>query len=319
MLSWESLYRGLDPLIAGYLFQSRVLANLYKSCYYSAAGIILLFTIINLLLAKAGPGHLCKLRDSARVICSTHIAFFTIFLATTVPFSIAMVRVLFTSGGLAYLGDTTTYLSVAYPLALMLAMYGAEGAFRAVSHVNVFLIVHHLMFCSLVVLAFEGESPFVLKVSVIVSCFATYEVLLYAALIARKMQAPTMVVKAIMAGGLGFYGFTRVLQLVLLIGLFAGGYSYQHETSKGTALWWTSLGMSILLVVLQLYTFVIYRAIWKRLGQSVSKPQLEPRESAAQRQIHAFTSISKEDSQTLAAVYQLDTQTLAGVNLLASV
>lgn len=85
-----------------------------------------------------------------------------------------------------------------------------------------------------------------------------------------------------MACGLVFYGFTRVLQLVLLIGLFAGGYGYQHKTSKGIALWWTSLVMSTLLVVLQLYTFVIYRGIWRRLGPSVTKPQLELRDFAAQ-------------------------------------
>ena len=208
-----------------------------------------------------------------------------------VPYSIAMVRLLFTPGGLSSLGHSTTYLSVAYPLALQLTMYGAEGAFRAVSRVNVFLIIHHLMFCSFLVLAFEAESPFVLKVDVIVSCFATYEVLLYAALIARKAHAPTIVIKVIMAGGLGFYGLTRVVQLVLLIGLFAGGYRYQHETAKGTALWWTSLVMSALLVMLQLYTFVIYRAIWKRPGSSVTEPKLELRESAAQCQIHASTSL----------------------------
>lgn len=129
MLSWENLYRGLDPSIAAFLFQSRVLADLYKSCYYSAAGIILLFTTINLLLAKLGPDHLRKLRGSALVILVTHIAFFAVFLTTMVPWSIAMVRLLFTSGGLSWLGQSTTFLSVAYPLALQLAMYGAEGAF----------------------------------------------------------------------------------------------------------------------------------------------------------------------------------------------
>lgn len=293
MLSWHYLTNGLDPMVAAYLFQSRVLADFFKACYYCAAGIILLFAFTNLLLAKLGPGHLCKLRDSARVIFVTHIAFFAIFLATYVPYSIAMVRILFTTGGLAHLRQSSTYLSVAYSLAFQLIMYGAEGSFRAVSRINVFLIIHHLMFCSLVMLAFEAKSPFVLKLDLIVSCFATYEVLLYAALIVRKTHAHTIVVKAIMAAGLGFYGFTRLLQLVLLIGLFAGGYSYQKETSKGLALWWTSLVMSALLVALQCYTFVIYGAIWKRLGQSITKPELDLKTSwsAAQRRINSSVSL----------------------------
>ena len=43
-------------------------------------------------------------------------------------------------------------------------MYAAEGSLRAVCRVNVFLIIHHIMFCLFLVLALEGESIFVLKV-----------------------------------------------------------------------------------------------------------------------------------------------------------
>ena len=98
--------------------------------------------------------------------------------------------------------------------------------------------------------------------------------LLYASLIARRLDVSTVVVKTIMAAGLGFYAFSRLVQLALLVGLFAAGYSHQHATGKGEGLWWASLILSILLVVLQCYTFVIYGSMWIRLGRPTHDLQL---------------------------------------------
>ena len=64
-----------------------------------------------------------------------------------------------------------------------------QGAFRLVLRINWFLFVHHLMFCTFLVLAFQSQSLFVIKVDLIVSCFATYEFMPYAALIAQRVGA----------------------------------------------------------------------------------------------------------------------------------
>ena len=197
------------------------------------------------------------------------------------PYSIALVRLLFTREGIRYLGQRSTYRCVAYPLSLQLVLYAVERSFRAMCRVNAFLIVHHLMFCSLLCLAFEAQSSFVIKVDLIVSCFATFEFLLYASLIARRVNASVRVIKCIMATGLAFYGFTRLVQAALLIGLFVAGYGLEVSTSKGLGLWWTSLVMSVLLSALQCYTFVIYSAIWRRLGPAISTETATSSEDSA--------------------------------------
>lgn len=139
---------------------------------------------------------------------------------------------------------------------------------------NTFLVVHHVVFCTFSVLAFQAESLFLLKVNIVVSCFATYEFLLYAALIARKVPALQKCFRWLMIVGLGFYAMTRVVQLVMLIGLFVLGFGAMSHTSRNSALYWVSMALCAAVIVLQLYTFVIYRAIWQ---STLAKQSAQPR------------------------------------------
>lgn len=144
-----------------------------------------------------------------------------------------------------------------------------QGAFRAVLRVNYFLVVHHIIFCTLFLLAFQSQSLFMIKVDLIVSCFATYEFLLYAALLSRKTLSLQKWFKPLMVVGLSFYGFTRLIQVMLLLALFILGFGPTSHASVESALWWVGLCMSCALMVLQLYTFVIYKAIWESTMQAL--------------------------------------------------
>ena len=53
------------------------------------------------------------------------------------------------------------------------------------------------------------------------------------------------------------------VQFVILVGLYVFGYDHMKTDSKNWALYWLDMFISIAIVVLQLYTFVIYQAIWK--------------------------------------------------------
>ena len=99
--------------------------------------------------------------------------------------------------------------------------------------------------------------------TIVLSLFATYEFLLHAALIARRVPSLHKSFRLFMILGLGFYGMTRLVQIVLLIGLFVLNFGDMSHTSENSALYWVGMMMTIALVVLQLYTFVIYRAIWR--------------------------------------------------------
>ncbi|KAL0025795.1 hypothetical protein WJX79_000604 [Trebouxia sp. C0005] len=62
---------------------------------------------------------------------------------------------------------------------------------------------------------------------------------------------------------LAFQVVMYALEIILLIGLFVLNFGDSSHTSKDSALYWVGMVMTIALVVLQLYTFVIYRAIWR--------------------------------------------------------
>ena len=129
--------------------------------------------------------------------------------------------------------------------------------------INWFLFVHHIMFCIFLVLAFQSQSIFVVKVDLIVSCFATYEFLLYACLISRRVFLLKSAFSPLLVSGLAFYFLTRLVQIVLLVGLFVLSYDSMRATQKTIALYWVSMVLCLALVVLQSYTFVIYHGIWK--------------------------------------------------------
>ncbi len=164
-----------------------------------------------------------------------------------------------------------------------------QGAFRSVLRINWFLFVHHLMFCTFLVLAFQSRSLFVIKVDLIVSCFATYEFMLYAALIARRVQALRSAGSVLLVTGLSFYLLTRLVQLAILIGLFVLSYEPMRASGRTIALYWVSLCMCVMLVVLQTYTFVIYHGIWKSTAchrKQRQQPILPTQDSARSGDTH---------------------------------
>lgn len=165
---------------------------------------------------------------------------------------------------------------------------------------NNFLIGHHLIFCTLSVLAFQPESLFIFKVNLVLSCFAAYEFLLYAALIARKVPSLQKYFCWLMISGLGFYGMTRVVQIVLLIGLFVLNFGSMSHTSQNSALYWVGMIMSVALVLLQLYTFVIYRAIWR---STTGKQQMQRLKS---HNLELSTDVLKSMELPAAAVKNME-------------
>ena len=155
-------------------------------------------------------------------------------------------------------------------------------------------MLHHIVQCAFPVLAFQSQSPFVLKVTVVISCFASYEFLLHAALICSKMPVLRTWFRWLTILGVAFYGATRLFQTFFLVVLFKVGYGPMN-TSKGIggtnvvtkgstnaappaptsvpevqghsgstiALYWITLFMCIVITAQQLWKIVVYRNVWR--------------------------------------------------------
>ncbi|KAL0021196.1 hypothetical protein WJX77_011567 [Trebouxia sp. C0004] len=165
--SWKHLSAEVESKeAADAFFYTGAPVEAYQDCFYASAGlagVVLLFGAIAAICTAFDVAQYRSLKDSGKLAFISHIAYCLIFLGTAAPYSIAMVRVLFAPGAPNALLQPYIQRCIFYPLAFQLAMYVFEGAFRSVLRINWFLFVHHLMFCTFLVLAFQSQSLFVIK------------------------------------------------------------------------------------------------------------------------------------------------------------
>ena len=160
-----------------------------------------------------------------------------------------------------------------------------QAGCRSVVDVDYFLILHHLVQCAFPVLAFQSQSPFVLKLTTVISCFASYEFLLHAALICSKMPVLRKWFRWLTIIGLVLYIATRLLQTFFIVLLFVAGYKPMNtsqtvavtaklngstasievpgHSAKTIAVYWIALFMCIVITAQQMWKLVIYRNLWR--------------------------------------------------------
>ncbi len=90
------------------------------------AGIILLFVVLAFLCKRFDIGKYRSLPDASRLVFVCHNAFFLIFLTTAIPYSIALVKVLFAPTAPLPLLQSSMYRCMSFPLALQVGMYVLE-------------------------------------------------------------------------------------------------------------------------------------------------------------------------------------------------
>ena len=101
--------------------------------YASPAGVILLFCLTRVLCSRYNVANFNKASEAAKLIYVTHWAFFLIFMTTTIPYSIAMVKVLFSPNNVLELVKPSTFRSITFPVAFQLCMYVYEVSAQSCS------------------------------------------------------------------------------------------------------------------------------------------------------------------------------------------
>ena len=90
------------------------------------AGIILLFGLLAVVFRKVDVGSYRTLPDAAGLIFVSHNAFFLVFLLTAIPYSFAMVSVLFAPSSPSNLLEKPVYRCISFSLAFQVVMYALE-------------------------------------------------------------------------------------------------------------------------------------------------------------------------------------------------
>lgn len=90
------------------------------------AGIILLFGLLAVVFRRCDTGSYRTLTDAARLIFVSHNAFFLVFLLTAIPYTFAMVSVLFAPSAPRNLLEKPVYRCISFSLAFQVVMYALE-------------------------------------------------------------------------------------------------------------------------------------------------------------------------------------------------
>ncbi len=258
--AWSNIYLFVSP---------NDLNILTTEAKYLSAGLVMMWSncistvLFFLLVQKALKGILkerfTSLELHEQFIVSTHIILVTIFILQLLPYSYLMARLLFSSQFTDIL--QSHHKIFFWSVSCHGMLYLVEGGFRSVVRLNSLLLLHHVLFFVMPILLFISGRVLVFKAGYVLDLFATYEFGLYASLILRRLRAPTRLLQLSLAGGVGVYAVTRVVQFIILCGLFLGTF----DVEKGDKWYWITLVVTVLLVVIQNFTFIIYYGMYTRL------------------------------------------------------
>ena len=258
--AWSNIYLFISPNDLNILttepkYLSAGLVMMWTNCICT----VIFFLIVNKALKMVLKERFTGLEVHEQFIICTHIILIVIFIGQLIPYSYLMARMLFSSQFADVL--QTHYQVFFWSVSLHGMLYLVEGGFRSVVRLNSLLLLHHLLFYVMPILLFISGSVLVFKAGYVLDLFATYEFGLYASLILRRLRAPAQWQQISLAGGVGVYAVTRIIQFVILSGLFLGTF----DVESGDKWYWITLVVTLLLVIIQNFTFIIYYGMYTRL------------------------------------------------------
>lgn len=258
--AWSNIYLFISPndlniLTTEAKYLSAGLVMMWSNCICT----VLFFLAVNKAIKAILKEKFSSLELHEQFIICTHIILIVVFIGQLIPYSYLMARMLFSSQFADVL--QSHYKVFFWSVSLHGMLYLVEGGFRSVVRLNSLLLLHHLLFFVMPILLFISGSVLVFKAGYVLDLFATYEFGLYASLILRRLRAPARWQQISLAGGVGVYAVTRIIQFVILSGLFLGTF----DVESGDKWYWITLIVTLLLVIIQNFTFIIYYGMYTRL------------------------------------------------------
>ena len=218
-----------------------------------------------------GQDKATKMSEQNVFLVATHMIFAALFTIQVFPYTYCAFHFFFTQYGLHDFMVPWSNSVINFGVISRLILYAIEAASRAAIRPNVFIALHHCLYFVFVITGLVTRSVFALKVMICLDLFAAWEFALFACLVGRKVQLHDDIVKGLLLVGITCYGLTRILQAVILGSLFAYGYQPLSHSARNRGIYWGFFVMCLLFVVLQLYTFVIYKTVWLSIHKAAAQ------------------------------------------------
>jgi hypothetical protein len=209
-----------------------------------------------------------RLGQADRLISCQHAVYAVVFGLSLVPQTALAIRSLFLAWTGTYLVSAELSVLAGVFIPTRAVLYVGEAAVRSVVKWSWLLVVHHLLFFTIVVMAVWSQSAAIVGIGVVLDLFACHEAPLYVALLAYRLQWPAKAARGILRGACVWYVITRLVQTVLLVYMIVG-FARMPAVRYTPEFIVTSILCGAFSVI-QAYTLVIYRAIDVKLGRKLS-------------------------------------------------
>jgi hypothetical protein len=216
------------------------------------------------------------LSQSDQLVVCQHAVYALVFSLSLVPQTVLAFRSLFFAWTGSYMASPELLVLIGVFVGSRSVLYGAEAMMRSVVKWSWLLVVHHLLFFTILVLGLWSPgkalnsvngNAILVGMGIVLDLFACHEAPLYFALLAYRLQWPAKTARTILRGACVWYILTRLLQTVILVYMivsFAGMPTVRYE-----------FGFVITAVLcgaftfIQAYTLVIYRAMDVKLTKRI--------------------------------------------------
>jgi hypothetical protein len=236
------------------------------------------FVLHHVLLKPVSPAYRA-LDASGKLVSCQHAVYALVFGLSMVPQTVLAMRAMFYGWTGAYLASVEIVVMVGIFISTRSVLYLIEASVRSVVKWSWLLLVHHLLFFTIVVMALWTQNAAVVGIGFVLDLFACHEAPLYVALLAYRLQWRPKVARIILRSACVWYVITRVMQTVLLV------YMITHYAQLGAVRLKPEFIVTSIFcgafTFIQAYTLVIYRAMDVKLGQRLAGSEAAAKSGAS--------------------------------------
>ena len=255
---------GRDYAVASFFSSGGDFHMLFNTTLLSAVSVILVFVAINCFWRLLGKLTIFpQLEPQTQLVVTMHSAFAVITTLQLVPYTVFALPMWF---GPDFIGQVENRYTVLFTFFIVHGvMYICEATTRAVIKLSQLLLWHHALWFIFIFIASVKRSVFAVKLDFILDYFVCWEFALYLVLIAYRLKAKVFWQQVLLGFAAVTYGVSRVVQLILVIGLFVLSFD---RMKPQPAIYYSMLILTIILIALQTYTGYIYWGIWTRVQKT---------------------------------------------------
>jgi hypothetical protein len=261
------------------------IANVWEQLFGLHTVKLLLLVIINtaplfLLMHSGVLSRFCpaynELPAADQVIVCQHSVYAVVFGLSVIPQTVLALTAMFKSWTGDYFASANLTAICGLFLASRAMLYLVEACVRSVIKRSWLLIVHHQLFFLIIVMGVWTQNTAVLGIGIVLDLFACHEAPLYVALLAYRLRWHVRFTRSMLTFACFWYVVTRIFQTIVIMYMVVG-FAGMPAIKASPELIITALLFGAFTVI-QMYTLVIYHAIYRRVcGSSFMDSVLAPK------------------------------------------